>query len=408
MYQQTLPWIVNYDEKEIPPYTLPELLQCEDGTRVTTSEQWLEKRRPELLQRFREVMYGEDLPLPDHVSYELLDETPGALGGIATRRQVRLVFRQNDGREHSAIMLLYIPADQPAPVPVFVGLTFGGNHVVSEDPGVYLTGLVGPGTGHFPEMYQARGSSSRRFPLDYIMGRGYAVAVCSYNDFFPDRPNGWQASALSLFLSREELSSHPDNYTCIGTWSWGLSRMLDCLEGMPDIDAERAACFGHSRLGKTSLWTGVRDERFKLACVNDSGCGGAALSRRLYGETLFSMTNFHSVGYWFQRTLKEKALHPENLPIDQHELIALMAPRCVAVHSATLDQWADPVSEYLSAYHAGPVFRLFGMQPLSSATPPAPDTAVGTDVSYFLRTGKHDMLKADWKQYLDAADRIFR
>ena len=174
------------------------------------------------------------------------------------------------------------------------------------------------------------------------------------------------------------------------------------------IDGTKAAVFGHSRLGKASLWAGANDERFKLVCVNDSGCGGAALSRRLYGETLFSMFERSRIGYWFTDTLREKALHPEELPLDQHELIALIAPRAVSVHSATEDQWADPKGEYLAAYHAGPAFRLFRKTPLSSETPPAPETPAGSDVSYYYRTGQHDLLLADWLHYLAMADRVFK
>ena len=167
--------------------------------------------------------------------------------------------------------------------------------------------------------------------------------------------------------------------------------------------------FGHSRLGKSSLWAGANDERFKLVCVNDSGCGGAALSRRLYGETLFSMYHANSLGkWWFTDTLEAKAGHPELLPLDQHELISLIAPRAIAVHSATEDQWADPKGEYLSAWLAGPVFELFGKTPLTSETPPEPEHTVGTDVSYYCRIGKHDLLLSDWEHYLAMADRLFK
>ena len=180
--------------------------------------------------------------------------------------------------------------------------------------------------------------------------------------------------------------------------------MLDMLETMPEIDTSRAAVFGHSRLGKTSLWTGAQDTRFKLVCVNDSGCGGAALNRRLYGETLYSMVEYNKIGYWFCDYLCKHSLHPEELPFEQHQLISLVAPRAVSVHSATEDQWADPTSEYYSAYNAGKVYGLYGKTPLANPEPPAPDTPVGGDVSYFLRTGKHNLLPRDWMHYLDLAD----
>ena len=184
--------------------------------------------------------------------------------------------------------------------------------------------------------------------------------------------------------------------------------MLDCLQTVPEIDADKALCIGHSRLGKTALWAGVNDERFKVVCVNDSGCGGAALSRRLYGETLFAMFHYSKVAtYWFNDEMDQYCRHPEKLPFDQHCLLALVAPRCLCIHSATEDLWADPKGEYLSLHHAGKVFELFGKEPLASAVQPPPDTPAGKDVCYLLRTGKHNILLDDWRAYLDAADGVF-
>jgi len=405
MYVQKIPWEVNYDESQMPAYTLPDVLLCQDGSKVGSVEEWQTKRRPELLQMFKDVMYGEIPPRPDRVRYELLSEKKDARNGKAVRREVRIHLEMNSGKSHSIDMLYYIPANAKGKVPVFVGLTFVGNHVITAEPDVRITGLA----GDTPEKQidRGRGIQERRFPIDAILDRGYALATASYHDVFPDRLTGWETSIYELFFSGEELK-RPKGYSCIGAWAWGISRMLDYLETVPEIDASKAAVYGHSRLGKTALWAGVTDERFKLVCVNDSGCGGAALSRRLYGETLFSMCNVHDIGkYWFTETLPPKAGHPENLPLDQHELIALVAPRTVSVHSATEDQWADPKGEYLSAYYAGPVFKLFGKTPLASETPPEPEHAVGTDVSYYCRIGKHDLLLSDWNHYMDMADRIF-
>ena len=400
-YVQKIPWEVNYDESRMHVYTLPKLLRCEDRTPVKDAAAWLSKRRPELLRMFKKVMYGELPPLPDRVRYELLSEKKDAREGKAIRREVRICFEMKNGRTHFMDLLYYLPANANGPVPVFVGLTFFGNHVVSDEPDIRITGTAGGQEG-------ARGEQVRRFPIDTILERGYALAVVSYHDIFPDRETGWENSIYKLIFTDDELKKRPAGYSSISAWAWGLSRILDYLEIVPEIDASKAAVFGHSRLGKSSLWAGANDERFKLVCVNDSGCGGAALSRRLYGETLFSMYHRSSFGkWWFTDTLEEKAEHPELLPLDQHELIALIAPRTIAVHSATEDRWADPKGEYLAVYHAGPVFELFGKTPLASETPPAPEHAVGTDVSYYCRIGKHDLLLSDWEHYLTMADRLF-
>lgn len=399
--QNTVDWTANYNESEIPPFTLPELLRTVDGREITDSAQW-EANRPALLQTFRDVMYGRRLPLPDKVEYTLLSEKKDAIDGLAVRREIELKFSMNDGRSHKAVMLLYIPAAASGPVPVFTGLTFIGNHVVSDEEDIRMTGHAGALLNGFTRV---RGVQTRRFPLAEIMKRNFALAVCSYHDFFPDHIGGWYQSIFRIFMTPEELAEHK-NATAIGAWAWGISRMLDCLETLPEIDADKAAVFGHSRLGKTSLWCGAEDTRFKLVCVNDSGCGGAAPDRRLFGETLYTMCrNPAGYGnYWFTHTMKDVALTPEKLPVDQHQLIALTAPRSIAVHSATEDLWADPKGEYLSTWSAGPVFKLYGKKPLESESQPAPDTPVGTDVSYFLRTGKHDLLLSDWQCYMDAFD----
>ena len=408
MYIQQIPWKENYDEAQMPDYTLPELLRCQDGTLITDAEEWRRKRRPELLQMFKDVMYGELPPLPDNVRYELLSEKRDARGGRALRREVRIHFEMNNGRSHCMDMLYYVPTKASGRVPVFTGLTFHGNHVITDEPDVRITGLAGDyEEGTALPFSRERGFHVRRFPIDFILERGYALAVASCNDVFPDRMTGWGTSIYRLFFEGGELE-RPKGYSCIGAWAWGISRMQDYLETVSEIDASRAAVFGHSRLGKTALWTGATDERFEVVCVNDSGCGGAALSRRLYGETLFFMCCANDIGkYWFTETLEPKALHPELLPLDQHELIALVAPRTVAIHSASEDQWADPKGEYLSAYHAGSAFKLFGKTPLASDIPPEIERAVGTDVSYYCRNGKHDMLRSDWEHCLSIADSVF-
>ena len=405
MYSETLPWQANYDESEMPSFELPDVLTCGDGTAISNKEQWMDKRRPELLGMFRNIMYGEIPPSPDRVAYTVLTEKKEARNGLALRREIRMDFIMNNGMRRMAVMLLYIPLKAKRLVPVAVALTFGGNESVTTEEDITMTGQMGKRDSHF----LLPGSKAERWPIDYIMERGYALAICSYHDFFADTyDDRWQTSIYELFRSKEELNGRPRNTSAISAWAWGYSRMLDCLQTVPEIDVDKALCIGHSRLGKTALWAGVNDERFKVVCVNDSGCGGAALSRRLYGETLFAMFHYSKVAtYWFNDEMDQYCRHPEKLPFDQHCLLALVAPRCLCIHSATEDLWADPKGEYLSLHHAGKVFELFGKEPLASAVQPPPDTPVGKDVCYLLRTGKHNILLDDWRAYLDAADGVF-
>ncbi len=395
---------VNYDEKAVKPYTLPDLLTCKDGRKITNSADWEKFRRPEILADYTKIMYGELPAKAEDVVYEILSEKTDAVDNTAIRREIRLVFTGKNQKRFFFDMIYYIPKNVKGKVPVFVGLNFKGNHSIENDPTICLSGLNG-----LDDPLNDRGKRSYRFPLKTIISRGYAVATACYHDLFPDRADGWSQSCYKLFYDQFTTLPH-EKHSAIGAWSWGISRMLDHLEKVPEIDSSRAAVFGHSRLGKTALWTGVNDTRFLLVCVNNAGEGGAALARRNFGETLYSMCFLRKApgSFWFTSNLKPFAKNVRTLPFDQHMLMALVAPRSLAVHSATEDLWADPKGEYLSAFHAGAVYKLYGKEVLKSAEMPAPETAVGGDVSYFLRKGKHELLLADWLHYLDMADKVFK
>ena len=165
------------------------------------------------------------------------------------------------------------------------------------------------------------------------------------------------------------------------------------------------ALIGHSRLGKAALWAGAQDERFAIVISNDSGEGGAALARRDFGETIADLNR--AVPALVLRQLPALLRQRDALPVDQHMLLALVAPRPLYVASATEDRWADPHGEFLAAKAAEPVYRLFGLEGLGVERQPPPDTPVGRTIGYHLRTGKHDVTRWDWDRYLDFADRHF-
>ena len=406
LHAQT-PKLPNYDEAKVGDLPIPDPLLCTDGSKVTSKELWLEKRRPELLKLFEREVYGRTPGgRPAGMRFVQTSENKQALDGKATMRQVSIFFTDKD--EPRCDVLLYVPNHRKHPAPCLVSLNFGGNQSVSSDPSITLP------TGWFREdkekLYvdnkaseKSRGSSDRRWPIEAIIARGYAVATAYYGDLDPDFDDGFQSGVHSLFYKPGQTKPDPDEWGSIGAWAWGLSRMADCLQTLPEVDGKKLAVLGHSRLGKTSLWAGAQDERFGIVITNNSGAGGAALSKRLFGETVAVLNR--SFPHWFNGNFKKYSDNEAALPVDQHELIALIAPRPVYIASATEDNWADQKGEFLGGKFAEPVYALFGKAGLGVDAPPPPDKSVGDFIGYHNRTGKHDILLFDWERFMDFADK---
>ena len=393
----------NYDEARVPAYTLPDVLRFADGRPVTAAE-W-PKRREELLRLFETHVYGRSPGPPTKTRSVVAESDPRALGGLATRRQVRVLLDGTEGGPSFEI-LLYVPNAARRPVPAFLGLNFDGNHAVHPDPGIRLaTAWVdeGPGVVASRATEAARGTNAASWPVERVLDRGYALATVYYGDIEPDRADGWKEGVRARIGPGTTGRFASDDWGAIGAWAWGLRRALDYLQTDPDVDGRKVAVIGHSRLGKTALWAGASDERFALVVSNDSGEGGAALARRKFGETTARITT--AFPHWFARRLAEYAGREEALPVDQHELLALVAPRPIYVASATEDLWADPRGEFLAAKGAEPVYRLLGRSGIGADEMPVPDRPVGDSIGYHLRRGKHALSAYDWEQYLDFADR---
>lgn len=401
----------NYDESKVAHYTLPDPLVLADGSKVADAKTWREKRRPELLNLFRTHMYGRSPAKPATLVYEAGTIDTKALGGKATRKEIHILL---DGKKggHRMTLLLYLPNHTQSPVPVFLGMNFEGNHTINDDPGITLAGQWAWDTKENTDKLlkpaeSTRGKSISRWPLEMVLARGYAVATVARADVEPDYATGWK-HGLRAALSKEGAATQwkPDDWGAVAAWGWGLSRALDYLETNKAVDSKRVALIGHSRLGKAALWAGAEDERFAIVISNNSGEGGAALARRNFGETVERINT--SFPHWFCGNFKQYNQAVDRLPVDQHQLIALIAPRPVYIASAEEDKWADPKGEFLSAKHAEPVYRLLGKGGLGVADWPPMNKPVGDTIGYHLRTGKHDVTDYDWAQYLDFADRHFR
>lgn len=398
----------NYFEEKVPSYTLPDPLVMSDGTKVTDVQTWKSRRRSEIVELFRKYVYGRSpIDRPEAMIFEVFDLERNALNGLAVRKQVAVYFT-GDKEGPKMDILIYLPKKVKQPVPAFVLLNFGGNHTIHTDPAIKLSSnWMRPGSGieNNRATEKSRGKSSSGFPIEQILRRDYGLATIYYGDIDPDFHDGFKNGVHSAFDKFFGTGRPSDAWGSIGAWAWGLSRAMDYFEADADIDQSKIAVLGHSRLGKTALWAGAQDQRFAIVISNNSGCGGAALSRRCYGETVKRINT--SFPHWFCENFKQFNDKEGTLPVDQHMLIALMAPRPVYVASADEDLWADPRGEFLSCKNAEGVYRLFGKESLPEQMPGLNQPLTKGAIGYHVRSGPHALTEYDWQQYMDFADRHF-
>lgn len=404
----------NYDEAKVPAYTLPDPLILNNGTRVRDAAAWTSQRRPELLELFAREVYGRTPAARlEKMHWAVTSVDKAALGGKAVRKEVTIWFTEKkDGPKMT--LLIYQPAAAKAGAawPAFLGYNFNGNTSVHSDPGITPTTAWMRANAEAKIVNNrvteaTRGTSAAKWEVETVVGRGYATVTAYYGEVSEDRAEGLTRDVATLFATNAVEQRRPDEWGSIGIWAWGLSRAMDYLQTDPDIDGRRVAVHGHSRLGKAALWAGAQDERFALVISNESGCGGAALSMRRYGETVARINK--SFPFWFAKNFRAYNDREGEMPFDQHELIALMAPRPVYVASAEDDKWADPKGEFLGAKHAEPVYALFKKKGLGVKDHPAVNQPVhGDALAYHMRSGKHDVTPYDWAQYLNFADRVLK
>ncbi len=391
---------VNYDESKVGVYTLPDPLIFNNGTPVGSARDW-KRRRREILELFATNVYGHSPKAPKKASFNVFDIDKTALGGKATRKQVTIHFSaKTDGPRED--VLIYIPAGAQKPVPMILTLNFLGNQSVINDPAIKMP-TIWDGKTHVKQQApeESRGRDTE-FEVEKILARGYGFATICYQNLEPDFNGGYVDGIRPLFFKPGQSEPAPDDWGAISAWSYGLSRAMDYLEKDKDVDAKRVAIMGHSRLGKAVLWAGAVDTRFAMVLSSCSGEGGASLARRNYGETVTNLVD--AFPYWFSGNFQKYRDHADQLPVDAHELIALIAPRPVYITGAEDDRWADPKGEFLACVAAGPVYRLLGAKDLGASEMPPLNQPIMRTIAFHIRTGKHAVTAFDWDQFLSFAD----
>ena len=379
---------VNYDEKRILHYDLPPLLVTAEGKRITTAEQWHKIRRPQILSLFSNLVYGRvpEPASPLKVEFEIVNVEPKFMDGKATRKDIDIKISNERGDEKTMRFLVFVPNGAKKPVPAFFKHSF--NNTRSND---FNASILRPG------------KLKNGWPLGEFFDRGYGFCAVYHEDLVRHNEVEFLQTIHKLFYPEGQSFPKAHEWGVLSACAWGAMRGMDYLETDGDIDHTQVAIMGHSKMGKATLWTAAQDQRFALAISAQSGCAGAALWRRKSGETLKKMvTRFP---YWLCRNAWKFVEQEDDLPVDQHMLLACIAPRPVYVHSGVEDTWADGRGEYLSAYHASEVYRLLGKKGLESEKSPEVGKAIiKSDVGYHIREGGHSIDTFDWQRFMDFAD----
>jgi hypothetical protein len=389
---------VNYTEAKVRQYTLPDPLTLANGEKVTDAETWLSKRRPEILKLVEENIYGRAPGRPEAMSFDVHDKGTPAFESKALRKQVTIYFAK-DKSDNYLDLLIYLPADSKGPVPLLLEVGWAPNNITVNDEGV----KIGRNWDRRTKQ-RTPATSGRRFGpglnVMQLVENGFGIAIFNYSDVDPDSLDSIAHGVRALYLKEGQTEPAPDEWGSISAWAWGISRIMDYFETDPQIDEKRIAIYGASRLGKTVLWAGARDERIACVLAAVSGAGGGALARRNYGETIAHLVAPTRFPYQFARNYQKWADNVDEFPVDSHMVIALLAPRAVLLQTGNTDKWSDPYGEFLAAKAATPVFELLGEKGIEVENLPEPGVALMNKLGYLMHDGGHGTLPSDWDVFL--------
>jgi hypothetical protein len=390
---------VNYNEDSVGTYTLPDVFTLQNGKKVNDAKTWLEKRRPEIVKLFEENQFGKMPAKPADMSFNIFEKGTPAFNGKAIRKQVTVYFTK-DTSDNKMDLLIYLPAKATKPVPVLLNISFASNAQTVNDSGVKTSYIW---TRDGKKVAGGRSGMFGKMNVEQFISEGIGYATVYYGDIDPDVKGGVKLGGIrKKYLKPGMPEPGMNDWGAISAWAWGLSRAMDYFETDKQIDANRIALQGTSRLGKTVLWAGAHDTRFKMVIASCSGEGGAAISRRDYGENIKHMTDTSRYYYQFAPQWHTYAADFSSSPVDAHMLVALMAPRPLLLQTGDTDYWSDPKGEFLAAVAAEPVYKLFGKKgPGTGVMPAAGDTSMLNTLGYYMHKGGHGTLPSDWPIFIN-------
>lgn len=400
---------VNYTEAKVGTYTLPDPLKLANGQAVTDAATWTEKRRPEILKMIEEGQFGRSPARPAEMTFDVTDKGTPAFDGKATRKQVTIYFTKDKTKDYVDV-LIYLPAAAKGPVPVLLSMGWSANNLAVSDPGVKVGRTWNARTKERTPATPAPGGRPGfgRLNVLPVIEKGFGIATFNYSDVDPDSLGSVAQGIRGHYLKEGQKEPAPEEWGAIAAWAWGISRIVDYFETDPQIDAKKVAIMGVSRQGKTVLWAGAHDTRIALVLASCSGEGGAALSRRNYGETIAHLVAPTRYPYQFCANYAKYAEDPKQQPFDSHMLVALMAPRPVLLQTGNTDGWSDPKGEFMAAIAAGPVYKLFGKQGLETDKMPEAGQPILHTIGYLMHVGGHGSLPGDMTVFLNFMQMNFK
>lgn len=380
--------VANYDESEVPAYTLPDVLISFDGNRIKTVSEWEENRRPELINFFEQNMFGE-VPTPSssiEKSFKIISKDTTILDGLCTRKDVLIILKNELGKI-TMPLVLFVPNKLTAAVPVILlanGSDIKRNGLDLDSP-------------------QSFGKTRNGIPLHQLMTRGIGVATLDYQAFGIDRGNSEgkvSGGITNLFFKPEQEFTKENEWGMIAIWAYALRAGMDYLETDPDVNPKQVATLGCSISGKVALWAAATDTRFGMALLSTAGHGGDAIWRRQFGETLENMCKY--LPTWVCRNANKYAKNINEMPVDQHCLLATIAPRPLYVATAQHDLWADNKGQWIGTYNAAPAFKLYSKEVAfkSPERPPINKPIIESAIGFHVRSGVHGLELYDWEQFM--------